>query len=146
MKASENAIQDGIVNPLGRLAILFFGTWLIGAVYPVPETIYHLVIGPQSFGNVTITHGLRWFDFRFIPILSAFISETFLVSGPTGLFCIVCSAMDRWDWRKVTALSGFSTFSMLILETTVRDSSWMIMTGYQALATVLILILLRQFR
>lgn len=38
MKTSEDAVNDAVVNPASRLMILLFGTWLVGALYPIPET------------------------------------------------------------------------------------------------------------
>jgi len=78
-----------------------------------------------------VIHTPQWFDFQFLPVLRSIFSKTVLVSGPVALFCVVCSALDRWSWRKVTTLSSLSTLSMNTLEDWADDSSWMTLTIYQ---------------
>src|SRR5689334_7062897 len=121
MKNPEDAVNDAVVNPASRLMILLFGTWLVGALYPIPETIYYLIRGPVTDGNWGWTHTPQWFDFRFVPLLGSFVSKTVLVSGPMALFCVVCSALDRWSWRKITSLSALCTLSMNALEDWAHD-------------------------
>jgi hypothetical protein len=146
MKTSEDAVNDAVVNPASRLMILLFGTWLVGALYPIPETIYYLIRGPETHGNWSWTHTPQWFDFQFVPLLGSFASKTVLVSGPIALFCVVCSALDRWSWRKVTTLSALSTLSMNALEDWARDAGWLPLTLYQALIVTLLLVTIRPLR
>jgi hypothetical protein len=131
MKTQEEAVNDAVVNPASRLLILLFGTWLIGCLYPIPETVFCLIRGPEIHGDWTVIHTPQWFDFQFLPVLRSIFSKTVLVSGPVALFCVVCSALDRWSWRKVTTLSSLSTLSMNTLEDWADDSSWMTLTIYQ---------------
>lgn len=146
MKTSEDAVNDAVVNPASRLMILLFATWLVGAFYPTPETIFHLIRGPEIGENWSRTHTPRWLDFRFVPLLGSFVSQTVLVSGPIALFCVVCSALDRWSWRKVTALSCLSTLSMNILEDWPDEASWVSLTIYQALILALLLAIIPPLR
>ena len=146
MKYSEEAINDGVFNPVIRLLILLFGTWLIGSLYPIPETIYHLIRGPEKTWYGSVVHTPQWFDFQFLPVLGAFNSKTALVSAPIAFFCIVCSALDRWSWQKVTALSCLSTFSMNILDDLASQSDWMLLTLFQALIVTLLVMAIRTFR
>ena len=146
MKTPENAVNDAVVNPASRLMILLFGTWLVGALYPIPKTIFYLIRGPETHGNRSWTYTPQWFDFRFVPVLGSFVSETVLVSGPIALFCVVCSALDRWSWRKVTALSALTTLSMNALEDWADDTGWMTLTLYQALIVTLLLVTIRPLR
>ncbi len=146
MKTPEDAVNDAVVNPASRLMILLFGTWLVGALSPIPETIFYLIRGPETHCNWSWTHTPQWFDFRFVPVLGGFVSETVLVSGPIALFCIVCSALDRWSWRKVTALSALSTLSMNALVDWADDAGWMTLTLYQALIVTLLFVIIRPLR
>lgn len=146
MKTSEDAVNDAVINPASRLMILLFGTWLVGALYPIPETIFHLIRGPEIGENWSRTHTPQWFDFRFVPLLGSFVSQTVLVSGPIALFCVVCSALDRWDWRKVTVLSALSTLSMNALEDWADDAGWITLTLYQALIVTLLFVIVRPLR
>ncbi len=97
-------------------------------------------------GDWSITHTPRWFDFRFVPVLGSFVSETAIVTGPIALFCVVCSALDRWSWRKVMALSALSTLSMNVLEDWPDDVGWITLTLYQALIVTLLLVTIRPLR
>ena len=146
MKTSEDAVNDAVVNPASRLMILLFGTWFVGALYPIPETIFHLIRGPEIGENWSRTHTPQWFDFRFVPVLGSFVSQTVLVSGPVALFCVVCSALDRWSWRKVTALSCLSTLSMNVLEDWPDGANWMTLTLFQALILALLFVTIRPLR
>jgi hypothetical protein len=146
MKTPEAAVNDAVVNPASRLMILLFGTWLIGSLYPIPETVFCLIRGPVVHGYWTVTHTPRWLDFRFVPVIGTLFSKTFLVSGPIALFCVVCSALDRWDWRKVTGLSALSTLSMNVLEDWADDEGWITLTLYQALIVTLLLVIVRALR
>lgn len=130
MKTPEDGVNDAVMNPPARLMILLFGTWLIGSMHPIPVTVYYLIHGPVRTGaNSSWENVPQWFDFQFLPVLGAMASKTVLVSGPISVFCIVCSALDRWNWKKVTALSGISTFAMLMLdEWTHYDESWITLT------------------
>lgn len=140
MKTAEEAVKDAVVNPPSRLMILLFGTWLIGSLYPIPETIFHLIRGPESDGNSGWTDISQWFDFQFVPVLGSLFGKTALVSGPIAVFCVVCSAMDWWDWRKVTLLSSISTLSMNVLEDWADDATWMTLASYQMLIVTLLLL------
>ena len=146
MKTPEEAVNDAVVNPVSRLMILLFGTWLVGSLYPIPETIFCLIRGPEIHGNWSWTHTPRWIDFLFVPVLGSLVSKTVLVSGPIALFCVVCSALDRWSWRKVTALSSLSTLSMNVLEDWADDTGWLALTLYQALLVGLFLVTIRPLR
>ena len=146
MKTPEEAVNDAVVNPASRLMILLFGTWLVGSLYPMPETIICLIRGPEIHGDWSVTHTPRWFDFRFVPVLGSLVSKTVLVSGPIAIFCVVCSALDRWSWRKVTALSSLSTLSMNVLEDWADDTGWLALTLYQALLVALFLVTIRPLR
>ena len=146
MKTLEDAVNDAVVNPPSRLMILLFGTWLVGALYPIPETIFHLIRGPEIGEGWSRTHIPQWIDFRFVPLLGSFVSQTVLVSGPISLFCIVCSGLDRWEWRKVTALSAVATLSMNVLEDWPDDSGWIILTLFQALIVTLLFVTIRPLR
>jgi hypothetical protein len=146
MKTPEEAVNEAVINPASRLMILLFGTWLVGSLYPIPETVFWLIRGPQVYGNLTVYHNLDWCEFDFIPIIGSIFSKTFLVSGPIALFCVLCSALDRWSWRKVTALSSLSTLSMNALDDWSRDADWMTLTLYQALIMLLVLVLVPPLR
>jgi hypothetical protein len=147
MKTSEETISDGIINPLSRLMILLFGSWLIGSLYPVPETVYNLIVGPLQHDDWTATQNPRFFDFQFLPVLGSLASKTVLVSGPVAVFCVVCSALDRWDWKKVTLLSGLSTLSMCMLESWPdRTTSWVILTLAQLLILSLFFVIIRPLK
>jgi hypothetical protein len=149
MKTVEDAVNDAVINPLSRLIILLFGTWLIGSLYPIPEAIFNLIRGIYKDGDFTVIDEVRWFDFDFepIPVLGALFSETALVSGPIAVFCVVCSALDRWTWWKVTLLSGLSTFSMRILQTWPDYGvGWLSLTLAQLLIVGLILLVFRPLR
>lgn len=146
MKTAEEAVNDAVVNPASRLMILLFGTWLVGSLYPTPETIFCLIRGPEIHENWSMTHIPRWFDFRFVPVVGSIFSKTVIVSGPIAIFCVICSALDRWSWRKVTALSSLSTLSMNVLEDWADDASWMMLTLYQALIVGLVLVIIRPLK
>ena len=109
--------------------VLLFGTWLIGGLHPIPETIYYWFRGPVETGSDSWwLHTPQWFEFEFLPVMGA-MGKTALVSGPISVFCVVCSALDRWNWVKVTALSGISTFAMLMVhEWSPYDTSWVTLT------------------
>jgi hypothetical protein len=144
MKTSEETIGDGVINPFSRLLILLFGSWMMGSLYPIPETVYYLIVGPQPHGAGMVIHTPRWLDFQFLPVLGSLFSDTVLVSGPVAVFCVVCSALDRWDWKKVTLLSGLSTTSMNILESWPAPStSWITLTLAQLLLVGIFLLMLR---
>jgi hypothetical protein len=117
MKYAEDAVSEGVVNPLSRLIVLFFGTWLIASLHPIPETTFKIITRIYKNGDWSVILRREWFDFGFFPILGCLFSKTFLVSGPIALFCVFCSAMDRWEWRKVTLLSGLSNLTMCVLDT-----------------------------
>lgn len=138
MQTPEAAVNDAVVNPLSRLMILLFGTWLIGSLHPIPETIFYL----DSFGS----HTPKWFEFQFLPIFGAFAGNTVLVSGPIAIFCIVCSAFDRWSWKKTTTLSGISTFSMLMLEDWDFGAHWTVLTLMQLLIVGGVVLICRPLR
>jgi hypothetical protein len=146
MRTPENAVNDAVVHPPTRLLILLFGTWLVGALYPIPAIIIHLISGPEVGESLIWTPTPQWFDFRFVPLLGSILSPTVLVSAPLAIFCVVCSALDRWSWRKVTVLSALSTFSMNALEHWAADSGWIMLTLCQALIVALLLVTIRPFQ
>jgi hypothetical protein len=148
MKTPEDAVSDAVVHPLSRLMILLFGTWLIGSLHPIPETVYYLIRGPVQTGpNSYSGHTPEWFEFYFLPVLGGMVSKTALVSGPISVFCIVCSALDRWNWLKVTMLSGISTFAMLmVVSWAPYNASWIPLTLAHLAIMALVIIVIRPLR
>lgn len=108
--------------------------------------MFHLIKGPEVEGNYSWTHTPEWFDFEFLPVLGSLFSQTILVSGPIAAFCIICSALDRWNWIKVTALSSLSTLSMNVLDDFSDDAGWIALTLSQAAAVALLFVLIRPLR
>jgi hypothetical protein len=122
MKLPEEAVREGVVNPPTRLFILLIGTWIIGSLHPLPETLYNLAAGPQTNGDWTWVHNPRYVDFNLLPILGTFDSLSLLVSAPISIWCVVMSVYDHHSWKKVTLLSGLTTLSMLSIDERVGAS------------------------
>lgn len=148
MKTSEDAVNEALIHPVARVLILLAGTWLIGALHPIPETIYGLIMRRAEYGHEHWWEGaLDWLDFEFVPVGSSMAGKTALISGPIAVFCFVCSALDRWDWKKTTALSGISTFFMLMLENWVPyDTGWIPQTSAFLAMMALTVMFFRPFR
>ena len=147
MKAPEDAVNDAVIHPLSRLMILLFGTWLIGSLHRIPETVYSLIVGTWRQAHDHWWDGVgEWLNFEFLPVLGAMASKTALVSGPISVFCIVCSALDRWSWKKVTALSGISTFAMLMVDHWSYDTDWLTRTLFHLAIMTLVVTVVRPLR
>ena len=113
MITQEEAVIDGYWNPFRRLVALFVASYAAGIFYPLPETIFHLIVGPQSSGAATVTHIPRFVDWAAVPLVGTLLLSTALLSFPVYFFCIICSALDRWDVRKTITLGAAVSFSVL---------------------------------
>ena len=116
MITPEDGVIEGFRNSVGRVFALFVASYLAGIFYPLPETVYHLIIGPQVFDNGSITHTPRFVDWAAVPFIGTLLLSTAFLSFPVYFFCIVCSALDRWDFRKTTILGSAVSFSILFAE------------------------------
>ena len=113
MITQEDSITEGVWNPASRLVALFITSYLAAVFHPVPETIYHWIVGPEVDGNITVIHNPRLMDFTAVPLLGTLLLSTGILAFPVYGFCILCSVLDRWDVRKTTVLGsavGFSIF------------------------------------
>ncbi len=148
MKNPEDAVNEAMIHPISRVLVLLSGTWMIGSLHPIPETVYYLVRGSVELGtNSWWHHQAEWFDFRFIPVLGDMGGKTALVSGPISVFCFVCSALDRWHWAKATALSGISTFFMLTVDDWAPyGTGWIRLTLVHFAIMVLVITVIRPLR
>jgi len=113
MITQEEAVVEGFWNPFRRLVALFIASYAAGIFYPLPETIFHLIVGPQITGGTTVTHIARFVDWTAVPLVGTLLLSTALLSFPVYFFCIMCSALDRWDVRKTITLGAAVSFSVL---------------------------------
>jgi hypothetical protein len=147
MKLPENAVNEGLLRPVSRLMALLFVTWLVGGFYPVPEMLCGLLFDPNSRGIWGVLDVVGWFDGRFIPAVAGFSGKTVVVSGPVAVFCLVCSAMDRGNWIKVTALLALSTFTMLAMEEwDDGETNWLTASVCQGLFVFILFAILHPLR
>ncbi|RYD24444.1 MAG: hypothetical protein EOP88_00110 [Verrucomicrobiaceae bacterium] len=145
MKVLEDAVNDALVRPLARMAILFICTWLAGSLYRAPETFLNLVTGREhGYSNWIWVPG--WFNFRFFPVIGAVFSKSVLVSGPLAAFCVTCSALDRLSWVKLTVLLSLATFSMNFFDSRQSGTSWVILTLVQAAVVAMLFVIIRPLR
>ncbi|MBK1884589.1 hypothetical protein JIN85_19390 [Luteolibacter pohnpeiensis] len=113
MITQEEAVVTGFWNPFTRLSALFIVSYFAGIFYPLPETLFHLAIGPRTYGATTVIHIPRFVDWTAVPLIGTLLLSTALLSFPLYFFCIVCSALDRWDLRKTIILGAAVSFSVL---------------------------------
>lgn len=147
MKLPEDAVNEGMLRPISRLLALLFVTWLVGGFYPIPEKLCGLLFDPNSRGIWGLFDVVGWFDWRFIPTVANFSGMTVVVSGPVAVFCVVCSAMDRGNWIKVTALLALSTFTMLAVEEwDDGETNWLTASVCQGLFVFILFAVLRPLR
>lgn len=147
MKLPEDAVNEGLSRPISRLMALLFVTWLVGGFYPIPDKLCGLLFGPTSPGIWSLFDVYGWFDGRFIPVVVNFSGTTVVVSGPLAVFCVVCSAMDRGNWIKITALLALSTFTMLAVEEwDDGEASWLAASVCQGFFVFILFVTLRPLR
>lgn len=117
METPEQAVIEGTVNPFTRLFYLFGGSYLIAIFHPLPEAVFDFSVrlAKELNGEEVRFHNDVFVKFEVIPMISAFFSDTILASGLVSIFCIVCSALDRWNVWKTTILGGWSTFLVYAL-------------------------------
>ena len=139
MKTPEQAITEGFVRPISRLILLFVVSYFAGIFYPLPETVYHLVVGPRVIGQVTITHSPHWVDLLILPLISAPFGKSAILAAPISVICVVLSALDRWSVAHTTALGAISTFSMFFAESVAHDLEWVGVTATFSLSTLVLL-------
>ena len=135
MITPEDGITQGVWNPFSRMAALFTASYFAGMFYPLPETVYHLIIGPQAFDGGISTHTARYLDFKAVPFIGTLLLSTGFLSFPLFFFCMICSALDRWWVRETTVLGATVSFSLLFADDLNHGYGWAFEIGVFSIVT-----------
>lgn len=146
MNTPEQAIREGVLNPISRVFLLLAVSYIIGIFHPLPEDIFYWITGPRVYENMTWEHVPKFVDPKILPVICAFFSDTVWASGPISIFCILCSSFDRWSWLKTTILGGYSTFLIYLLESWEPKINWLSQTGIYSLLILLLFAIVRPMR
>ena len=138
MRTPEQAITEGFVSPTSRLFLLFVVSYFAGIFYPLPETVYGLVVGPRVIGAVTITHTPHYVDFLVLPLISAPFVKSAILAAPIAVTCVVLSAYDRWSVAHTTALGATCTLSMFFAESVGRGLGWISVSAIFSLSILVL--------
>ena len=122
MELLETAVSRGLTGPLQRLAGLGVACYVAAAAHPLPDSIAWLITGPRHPApGVTVSHDFEVFHWSVFPLFDGAQSDASPIYLPVMGFCVVCSAMDRGDWKFVTLFGAVSTFALYVIEDLAGD-------------------------
>lgn len=124
MLLSEKAVLEGLSNPFTRVTQIVLASYLTGIFYPIPNTIYHLLIGPQeritSLGKFTVTHTPKFVDFTCPPFVISFDMISGMISIPVFILCFTLSILDMGNHLKVLSIATITNYCLYI----AYDIAW----------------------